>query len=292
MKKSKQCIRGRMMEDRRSRSLIFYASLFIVLLLFFGFEGCDTCDTCCEPCYDNQPPAVPTGVGSITGDGYVIIYWNPVRESDLAGYRIYRSSSEPGPYHRIGQVPRGGETEFYDYDVTNGVTYYYAVTSYDHYGNESELSYETVDDTPRPEGWDVYWYSIQFDPDSAGICFRDDGLRIVRYTSSYAQYYLALDSEGILRIVPRGANQIQDYGYTNHIDEVDEAPLYGWSQSLNGVEVITGHCYVMRLSSGNYAKVRVKNVGPSWVVIDWAYQIKRFSTELSPAFGGKQNRRG
>lgn len=295
MNKSRGRVNGRVMAmlAKIDRNLHYYSLFsFSVLLLLLGLQGCDPCQTCCDPCYDDQPPAVPNGVGSITGDGYVVIYWNPVRGSDVAGYNVYKSRAEFGPYYRIGRVYRGEETEFYDYDVINGLTYYYAVTAFDNNGNESELSYETVDDTPRPEGWDAYWYSTQFDPNSAGICFEDEGLRIVPYNSVSSQYYLSSDSQGLLRIIPRGTNQIQDYGYTGHIDEVDEAPLDGWSQSLNGVEVIVGHSYVMRVSSGNYAKIRVKNVAPGWTIIDWAYQIKRFSTELSPAFRGKQTRRG
>lgn len=274
------------------RRLGFGASILLSGLLLLGFQGCDTCDTCCDPCLDNQAPAVPTGVGSITGDGYIVVYWNPVREADLKGYRIYRSRWDQGPYSLIGEVTRNDQTRFYDYDVLNGLTYYYAVTSFDYSGNESALSYETVDDTPRPEGWDQYWYSVNFDPTQAGICFTLDGLMTLTYNSVHAQYFLSRDSEGLLWIVPRGANQIQDYGYTSHIDEVDEAPIEGWSRSSGGVEVIAGHCYVMRVSTGNYAKVRVKSVAPGWIIVDWAYQIKQFSTELSPVVGGKHTQRG
>ncbi len=253
-----------------------------IVLLAFVF-GCETCDTCFESCYDDQPPAVPTGVGSITGDDYVVIYWNPVYEEDLAGYGIYRSRYDEGPYHRIGTVNRGEETVFYDEDVVNGMTYFYAVDAFDYSGNESALSYETVDDTPRPEGWDLYWFTNEYDASQAGIALLpDQGVVVVSDGDVLADYYLTVDGEGLKRIVPLGANQIQDYGYTEHPDEVDEAPLSGWSQAASGVEVISGHTYILRTGDGYYGKVRVETVGPDWIIVYWALQIKRWSTELAP----------
>ena len=130
------------------------------LAVYMG--GCETCDTCYDDCRDNQAPAVPTGVATITGDGYVVVYWNPVVEDDVAGYGVYRSRYDLGPYQRIGDVKWDEETEFWDYEVTNGLTYFYAVDSYDFHGNESVLSYEMVDDTPRPEGWDLQLFTTAF----------------------------------------------------------------------------------------------------------------------------------
>ena len=258
-----------------------YVALGIALIM--GIAGCETCDTCYEICYDDQPPAVPTGVGSITGDGYVVVYWNPVYEEVLAGYGVYRSRYDEGPYRRIGTVGRDDETVFYDEDVINGLTYYYAVDAFDYSGNESELSYETVDDTPRPEGWDLYWFTVDYDASQAAIALLpDQGVVVVPYSDPWADYYLGVDDEGLKRIVPIGANQIQDYGYTEHPDEVDEAPIDGWSQASDGVEVITGHTYILRTSDGYYGKVRVESLGPDWIIVYWALQVKRWSTELAP----------
>src|SRR5947199_55619 len=47
-------------------------------------------------------------------------------------------------------------TSFADNTVTNGNTYYYAVSAVDLAGQESpDLSFENVFDTPRPEGFGV-----------------------------------------------------------------------------------------------------------------------------------------
>ncbi len=257
-----------------------------------GLMGCETCcdiGCCGDCCIDTDPPAVPTGVSSVTADGYVIVVWNPVRQADLAGYGVYRSNLADGPYHRIGDVAADEATEFTDYDVINGITYFYAVDAYDASGNESDLSYETVDDTPRPEGWDLKWYTSASRPERSAIAILPDlydDIVLVHFESAMAQYRLGSDGD-CLRIYPlRDAywilNFIQDFGYTYSIDDVDTAPTQGWSASCDGVEVIPGHTYVLRTSTGYYGKVRVVSTAPAFIVVDWAYQVQRGSTELGP----------
>jgi hypothetical protein len=254
------------------------------LMILLG--GCETCDRCCNEPRDTQPPAVPSGVASITGDGHVVVYWNPVIEEDLAGYGVYRSRYDLGPYRRIGDVGRDEATEFWDYDVTNGLTYFYAVDSYDFYGNESVLSYEMVDDTPRPEGWDLQIFTTAANADESAIAIKPDQgfdtIILLNYQDDWAQYYLASDGKGVLRFVPKGANQIQDFGYVDHPDFVDEAPMDGWSTSPAGVEVIAGHAYVLRTTTGYYGKIWVDTKGHNWVLVYWAFQSKPWLTELAP----------
>jgi hypothetical protein len=257
-----------------------------LLVLMAYMSGCETCDRCCDQPRDTQPPAVPTGVASITGDGYVVVYWNPVVEEDLAGYGVYRSRYDRGPYYRIGDVTWDEDTEFSDYGVTNGLTYFYAVDSYDFSGNESDLSYEMVDDTPRPEGWDLQIFTTAANADESAIAIKpDEGydtIILLNPRHEWAQYYLDVDGEGLLRFVPKNANQIQDYGYVEHPDVVDEAPTDGWSASQEGVEVIAKHAYVLKTTTGYYGKIWVDIEGPNWVVVYWAFQGKPWSTELAP----------
>jgi hypothetical protein len=237
-------------------------------------------------------------VGSITGDTWVIVYWNPVYEEDLAGYGVYRSSNEVGPYHRIGDVGRGEDTEFTDEDLTNGATYYYAVDSYDYAGNESDLSYETVDDTPRPEGWEFTWFTRQYRPLEAGIAILPndyDALVWMPYNSTAAQYYLTSGDGGCMRIVAwkdiHGfPNLIQDYGYAGTPDVVDNAPTEGWSACTDGVEVVLKHVYILKTSTGYYGKIWVSEMGSEGIIVYWAFQGKRGSTELAPVYGGGSKR--
>ena len=62
-------------------------TLLLVALILSGLSGCyiDTNDD-----RDNEPPAVPRGVRTITGDEQVIIEWYPNGEYDLAGYQVWR----------------------------------------------------------------------------------------------------------------------------------------------------------------------------------------------------------
>jgi hypothetical protein len=259
--------------------------LCVLAALVAGCDTCDTCDSCGGDCADHQPPSVPTGVRTITGDTYVIVEWDPVRVSDLAGYGVYRSTEAFGVYHRIGDVGWDEETVFYDEDLTNGITYYYAVDAYDTHGNESALSYETVDDTPRPEGIDLQWFTTAYEPTESAIAilpFQYNSIVVTSYLSGIAQYYLERGTDGILRIVPTGDNRIQDMGYTYGWDEISEAPEDGWSQSPDGVEVIQFHTYVLRTVNGFYGKIRVLSLETGWIVVDWAYQSQQWSTELAP----------
>jgi hypothetical protein len=267
--------------------------------VLFAVFGCDS-EHC--PCGldDNMPPAVPTGVNSITGDGYVIVYWNPVYEEDLAGYGVYRSLTEFGKYTLIGVVYRDEDTEFEDDNVANGVTYYYAVDAFDYSGNESELSYETVDDTPRPEGWDLAWCAKQFEPDEAGIAIVPetyDTPVFLPYNSAGAQYYLDAEDVACMRIMPRRdalgfPNLIQDYGYAASPDEVSEAPTQGWSACDSGVEVILKHVYILKTSTGYYGKIWVSDISRCGVFIYWAFQGKKGSTELMLPRSNVSLRRG
>ena len=96
-------------------------------------------------------PARVDGVYSVTGDGEVTIYWRPNQDNDIDHYKIYRNSAPTGTFSLIGTST---STSFVDTHVTNGVTYYYAVSAVDLAGQESaELSFENVFDTPRPEGF-------------------------------------------------------------------------------------------------------------------------------------------
>jgi hypothetical protein len=60
--------------------------------------------------------------------------------TDLAGYRIYFGTS-PGIYSK--NIDVGNMTVYRINNLTDGLTYFFAVTAYDSDGNESEYSNET-----------------------------------------------------------------------------------------------------------------------------------------------------
>jgi len=100
---------------------------------------------------DVYAPAAPTGF-AVSAEGNVVkLYWFPNEESDLAGYRIYRSESESGGFTEIARVGNA-ETSYVDKAATAGVKYYYCVTAVDRAdpSNESSRSEVRGDRLPSP----------------------------------------------------------------------------------------------------------------------------------------------
>ncbi len=83
------------------------------------------------------PPAAqaPAATASLT------FQWDPVAASDLAGYKIYRSTTA-GTYGSPIATLSASTTTFQMTDLTKGVTYFFAVSAYDTNGNESPFSNE------------------------------------------------------------------------------------------------------------------------------------------------------
>lgn len=257
----------------------------IPFVLGLAIVGCESYDTIYIE-RDLQPPATPRGVHSVTGDREVTIVWLGSDEQDLAGYRVWRSRSATGTYFVIADISVNTlpqRLEYTDRNVTNGTTYFYAVSAYDYSGNESALSYEDVFDTPRPAGYNVRLYAREADASRAGFDFS-------RYATTHAndpRADIVITREGSLFFVEavnlpgEPATDIQDYGYTNTLDALDWAPSEGWS-AAGWSEIILGHTYAVWTRDNHYAKFRVKQIAGSYIMIDWAYQIDLGNPELKP----------
>jgi hypothetical protein len=155
-----------------------------VLAPVLFLAGCSNDD--CLNCLELPPPVVPTGVHSISGDGYVIVQWNDLvyapydgaYNENLVAYEIYRRRFEFGDENDPGRTfdpepiatiawndanyDAGSGLHWYVDDlVTNGLQYEYAVASINAAGARSALSYEFVVDAPLPmspldsQGWFV-----------------------------------------------------------------------------------------------------------------------------------------
>jgi hypothetical protein len=87
------------------------------------------------------PPDRPSGLTVVPGVDRVFLTWNENKESDLAGYYIYRSTTTGRNYELLTDklVSR---TTFSDETVRPGATYYYVITAVDKSGNESARSVE------------------------------------------------------------------------------------------------------------------------------------------------------
>ncbi len=249
-----------------------------------------------NPVASNPSPATPQGVFSITGDRAVYVYFLGPYEADLDYFIVWRSNEAVSNYREIGRVPAESNPnldliryEYVDHAVSNGATYYYAVTSVDRVGQESELSAEEVFDTPRPEGT-VRLFPYEVEPTLSGFSFADSTR--VRWNSAAADVYVdTFDGAFYLNVVDT-LTDIQDVGYRDTLnrafDDVSYAPADGWS-SLGFVELIKGHTYVIWTRDDHYAKVRVKEMfssGP--VTFQWAYQTSKGNPELAPTLYPRQ----
>jgi len=227
---------------------------------------------------DHTPPSRPKGLYSVTADEAVYLFWEENDEDDFREYRVYRREEGDDYYHRIGITKIA---EYVDQNVENGVTYFYAVTARDKNGNESDFS-DVVFDTPRPEGWGWSLYDRFYKPSRSGFDFSEPA---ILYWDDYeADIYLEYDDdlESFFLCVANDQTDIQDFGYTDKLDDVDYSPEKGWSY-VGWVEVIPGHSYIIWTADNHFAKLRVKKItGDLKIDFDWAYQVDPGNPELAP----------
>lgn len=294
---------------RWNSRMVSWASL-VCGVCAIGFAGCDD-DDGTNP-VDREAPPIPTGVYTITGDEVVEVRWSPLVGADVAGYEIFSSlvSAPQSAYGSIGRVFGDESDSFLHTGLENGVTRYYAVAAFDFDGNRSALSsaYLLVHDTPRPAGAGLRLFS----PDAS---FNQAAIDWSRYANGNAALVVPYDDTQADFIVEEGTgadtgrlfivgtniaegpnlyrNQIQDFGFTQSLDEVDWAPdnedEATWAQSVYGVELIEGHSYIVWTWDDFYAKFRVTAVTAASVTIDWAFQATDdydFRFELAPGWKG------
>jgi len=278
-----------------------------LILTFWGafLIGCEDCNDCRVVAVDDTPPDAPQGVYSVTGDRAVFLYWLRSPESDVDYYVVWRSEDAiEGPYERRSQVNHPsdrnvGTISFVDAPLTNGYTYFYAVTAVDKHGNESyELSREDVYDTPRPEGSGVVVYDVGTHPAASGFDFRNSQVRA--WDDDLADIYFEYDADWNSFFVwaktfDQGWTDIQDFGFTESLDELGWAPTEGWSK-VGWLEAIDGHSYYIWTAEENFAKFRIDATDSrnKSLTISWAYQTEVGNPELvpsrpehDPAFGTK-----
>jgi Zn-dependent M28 family amino/carboxypeptidase len=88
-------------------------------------------------------PGAPDGLEAIPDGDSVQLTWNPRAESDLAGYRVYRSGTSGSGYVEITTTPLAAPT-FDDTSAPPHVWNYYVVTAVDDDANESAFSTEVA----------------------------------------------------------------------------------------------------------------------------------------------------
>ncbi|MDD8027837.1 MAG: fibronectin type III domain-containing protein, partial [Acidobacteriota bacterium] len=104
---------------------------------------------------DVFPPAVPSGLSAAAGSAVITLLWDAGRESDLAGYKVWRRE-DGGEWILLTAAPIAGRA-YTDAAPAKGVRCEYAISAVDADGNESarcapvaETIKESADDQ-RPD---------------------------------------------------------------------------------------------------------------------------------------------
>ncbi|HLY99210.1 MAG TPA: hypothetical protein VKT33_09120 [Candidatus Angelobacter sp.] len=101
---------------------------------------------------DVFPPAAPVGLQAAFSGSlqqlFIDLAWTPNSESDLAGYNIYRRSSDEQQFQKLNTA-LVKEPAYRDKAVQPGMKYFYAVTAVDLRSNESPKSAEASESVPR-----------------------------------------------------------------------------------------------------------------------------------------------
>ncbi len=241
-----------------------------------------------------EEPAVPLGVYSVTGDGWVDIYWQANNDGGATeGYGVYRYSRTVGgsdEYELIGTVnasPLVEEYSFRDDDLTNGVTYYYAVNAFNDFG-ESDLSDPDAMDTPRPQG------NASIDltgEDDMRLGWDFSQVRTRNWQSVDSDVFFEYDAnlDAFFIWSNRDDVYIQSFGATSSLQDINWGePGSGWN-NVGWMELTVGHAYLVAIGdvdqdeiSENYAAVRITalNFNTQEISFQWAYQTDPFNPEL------------
>src|SRR5438093_13764948 len=91
----------------------------------------------------------PTALVSRTGDQSIVLHWDPNSETNLAGYRVYRSTNNLGPFalQTPSLLTSPGFCDLLN--LKNGQIYFYQVTAVTTGSQESPPS-TTLSASPHP----------------------------------------------------------------------------------------------------------------------------------------------
>lgn len=252
-------------------------SAFLTALIGLAFLGGCTQEDYYS--YDNTPPSPPTNIWTVTGDNRVDIGWDHNHETDVAGYNVYYNYTYEGEYTLIGST---SDNYFIDFGAENGVTYYYGIAAYDYDNNESELSYDVIYDTPRPEGFNQAIFDYTYYPSTSGYDLSD--YIVGPYNDDYSDFFFE-NYNGIFYLNVWDDTDIQDMGPTIDIYDISYAPLTGWVPLIEGdnvkyTEAFIGNTYVIWTWDNHFAKIRITNITNERMIFDWAYQTADGNQEL------------
>ena len=237
----------------------------------------------------------PTGLGSISLNAAVQLFWDPNAVNASASfdhYLVYSSSydnsravcnADPQGARRLDVVSDG----FLVGNLTNGNSRCYAVSAVTVDGHESVWSTSRLD-TPRYDARNVFVYNRQTRPDSAGFLFLDEVAKKIGSVANTSRtdldFTIERHDDGSMWFSPaRTGVTMALYSTTPVTDltSIDKAPASGLGAV--SIEAIPGYAYVFRVQKTDgvhFAAARVDFIGANYVVFDWSYQSAIGNPEL------------
>jgi hypothetical protein len=95
-----------------------------------------------NPSGDSTPPAAPVNVHVVEASpDFIHLAWDAVPDPDLYRYEVYRGNITGGPYDKMADIIAPA-TEYNDWSVVTGATYFYVVRATDTSFNVSPASNE------------------------------------------------------------------------------------------------------------------------------------------------------
>jgi hypothetical protein len=239
--------------------------------------GCDDDDD--E--FFGDPPDAPENLTSFTGDGEVILVWDP-SDDDVESYNIYAFIESTDDFEIIGITTSAA---FVDEDVVNGTTYRYRVTAVDFDGDESDFSNEAFD-TPRPSALNVLLESAQVDAAESALDLTSG--TVVSAGSPNATFRFD-DFGGVPMLVPLNGAEVQNVGFVDRLacraepgcTELNFAPESGYFPEAQ--QAFVGDAYVFRIPEGGdrfFGAVRLSHLAEGIAVLDWTFQPDEGNREL------------
>lgn len=257
------------------------------------------------------PPDVPADLTSTTLDRAIALSWSDnaftADPASFESYAIYSTSYDFDNDVCGNTWALEGTTvapEFVVAALTNGVSRCFAVTARSVEGAESARSQARAD-TPRPDSRNIALNVLPSQDVGSGFRFWDDlngdqqaqesELGLIRAgTALDIDFAVERDVAGSVFLTPvRAGTGVEFYdeipvGDLTSVDFAacipDSSPDGCAPYTTSPIEASPGFGYVFEMDGGDgfvrYGAVRVTHVGPTLVILDWAFQTDRGNPEL------------
>jgi hypothetical protein len=272
---------------RRERQVRRFTRLLlpVAVLAVLSLAGCSEED--CVNCVELEPPVVPTGVHSISGDGFVEVRWIEISHHPYEGtysdsvveYNVWRRIYQDGDENDLDRIftdlvgtvawdenyiSAFGLHYFEDWSVRDGVRYEYAVESVNAAGVPSALSFELVTDAVVRMSTDaerLYDAGSSLGEESGwDFSALHDGLvdpNVQGTTADIRVFWDDLRGAMMVETMDPENVAIQDLGVFEYWDERDQE-FYLWFEGVSAapwtgwsaigvVELVRNHIYVVEI---------------------------------------------